>query len=190
VTQWPFWLGGLVLATVPLLHWLWLRRTFAVSGRITAIVDRLRGKRRDAGLAQADLIAALRAETAAEFGEDAVEAPGSPASAGPPPAPIAASATFMIGLVLGGVVAAVLAGGWATHWTLRGGDFATMIGEHSTWALLLGGVLVGFGTRMAGGCTSGHGLCGTSRLQPGSLLATATFFGTGILISLAIGAVA
>ncbi len=53
-------------------------------------------------------------------------------------------------------------------------------GLSSVLALLFGGGLVGFGTRLAKGCTSGHGLCGTARLQPGSLLATATFFGTGI----------
>jgi uncharacterized membrane protein YedE/YeeE len=53
-------------------------------------------------------------------------------------------------------------------------------GLPTIFALLIGGVLVGFGTRLARGCTSGHGLCGTARLQPGSLLATAIFFGTGI----------
>ena len=50
--------------------------------------------------------------------------------------------------------------------------------------LLLGGVLIGWGTRMSGGCTSGHGLCGVSRAQPGSLVATCAFFGTGIVVSL------
>ena len=49
--------------------------------------------------------------------------------------------------------------------------------------LAVGGVLVGVGTRMAGGCTSGHGLSGCSRLQPSSLIATASFFGTGIVVS-------
>ena len=45
--------------------------------------------------------------------------------------------------------------------------------------LLLAGGLVGFGTRMAGGCTSGHGVCGISRLPFRSLVATATFMATG-----------
>jgi hypothetical protein len=53
--------------------------------------------------------------------------------------------------------------------------------------LLAGGALVGFGTRMAGGCTSGHGMCGVSRFQKGSLLATAAFFGTGVVTSLLLG---
>jgi uncharacterized membrane protein YedE/YeeE len=50
-------------------------------------------------------------------------------------------------------------------------------------ALVGGGVLVGFGTRMAAGCTSGHGLCGVSRFQKGSMLSTAAFFGMGIVVS-------
>ena len=45
--------------------------------------------------------------------------------------------------------------------------------------LVAGGVLVGFGTRMGGGCTSGHGVCGISRLSPRSLVATAAFMVAG-----------
>ena len=45
--------------------------------------------------------------------------------------------------------------------------------------LVAGGVLVGFGTRMGGGCTSGHGVCGISRLSPRSLVATASFMVAG-----------
>jgi uncharacterized membrane protein YedE/YeeE len=41
--------------------------------------------------------------------------------------------------------------------------------------LVLAGLLVGFGTRLGGGCTSGHGVCGLARLSPRSLAATATF---------------
>jgi uncharacterized membrane protein YedE/YeeE len=49
--------------------------------------------------------------------------------------------------------------------------------------LFIGGVLVGFGTRLAGGCSSGHGLSGCGRLQPVSIVATAVFFGTAALVS-------
>ena len=42
------------------------------------------------------------------------------------------------------------------------------------------GAIVGFGTRMANGCTSGHGLCGTSRLSKRSIVATMTFFAVGV----------
>ena len=48
------------------------------------------------------------------------------------------------------------------------------------WAtLMVGGLLVGLGTRLANGCTSGHGVCGLARLLPRSLAATATFMAVG-----------
>lgn len=47
--------------------------------------------------------------------------------------------------------------------------------------LMLAGVLVGIGTRYGSGCTSGHAVCGLSRLSPRSLLATLTFMGTGFV---------
>jgi uncharacterized membrane protein YedE/YeeE len=43
------------------------------------------------------------------------------------------------------------------------------------------GLLVGFGTTLGSGCTSGHGVCGLSRLSPRSLIATLIFMGSGIL---------
>ncbi|MDM0019392.1 YeeE/YedE family protein [Variovorax saccharolyticus] len=46
-------------------------------------------------------------------------------------------------------------------------------------ALVVAGLLVGFGTRLGSGCTSGHGVCGLSRLSPRSLVATATFMAAG-----------
>lgn len=46
-------------------------------------------------------------------------------------------------------------------------------------ALILAGLLVGVGTRYGGGCTSGHGVCGLSRLSPRSLVATVVFMGAG-----------
>lgn len=47
--------------------------------------------------------------------------------------------------------------------------------------LILAGLLVGFGTRMGSGCTSGHGVCGLSRLSPRSMLATASFMAAGFV---------
>lgn len=53
----------------------------------------------------------------------------------------------------------------------------------------LAGLLVGFGTRMGNGCTSGHGLCGISRLSKRSIIATMTFFGVGVITATVVGAV-
>jgi len=46
----------------------------------------------------------------------------------------------------------------------------------------IAGLLVGFGTRLGSGCTSGHGVCGLSRLSPRSLVATGTFMAAGFAI--------
>ncbi len=48
--------------------------------------------------------------------------------------------------------------------------------------LVIAGLLVGVGTRYGGGCTSGHGVCGLSRLSPRSLIATLAFMGSGVAI--------
>jgi uncharacterized membrane protein YedE/YeeE len=48
------------------------------------------------------------------------------------------------------------------------------------------GLLVGFGTRFGSGCTSGHGVCGLSRLSPRSLVSTLTFMGAGFLMVYAV----
>lgn len=51
----------------------------------------------------------------------------------------------------------------------------------STATLIVAGLLVGFGTRMGGGCTSGHGVCGMSRLSPRSIAATLIFMLAGFV---------
>ena len=48
--------------------------------------------------------------------------------------------------------------------------------------VIAAGLLVGIGTRYASGCTSGHGVCGLSRLSPRSLVATASFMGAGFVL--------
>ncbi|NBV50043.1 YeeE/YedE family protein [bacterium] len=71
---------------------------------------------------------------------------------------------FFAGMLLGGVV---------LRFTLPNAFENTL--ERSDFSLVIAGVLVGWGTRLGSGCTSGHGICGVSRLSPRSLLATVTF---------------
>jgi uncharacterized membrane protein YedE/YeeE len=52
----------------------------------------------------------------------------------------------------------------------------------SLWIIALAGLLVGFGSRMGSGCTSGHGICGIARLSQRSIVATICFLLTGFLI--------
>lgn len=53
--------------------------------------------------------------------------------------------------------------------------------QTKSWTVIVAGLLVGFGTTLGNGCTSGHGVCGISRLSPRSIIATLTFIGAGVL---------
>jgi uncharacterized membrane protein YedE/YeeE len=161
MNYWPWWLGGAALAAAMVLHWVLVRRMMGVSGRFTSLVDRARS-----GEGPADLTGLL-----------------TPADGQPPSAHL----VFLIGLVLGGLLSAAFAGHVGLVAGITSVSFTRLThGSFATGAVLLftGGMLVGFGTRMAGGCTSGHGMCGVSRFQKGSLLATAAFFGSGVAVSL------
>jgi uncharacterized membrane protein YedE/YeeE len=89
---------------------------------------------------------------------------------------------FLAGLVLGGMISAVLAGGWHPSWEL--GVFDRVIGwgplGKTLW-MFGGGSLIGFGTRLAGGCTSGHGIFGISNFEASSIVSTLTFMAAGIV---------
>ncbi len=76
---------------------------------------------------------------------------------------------FVIGLPLGAYLVARLAGGVQVSF------------PPSLLPLIAGGLLVGFGTRLGSGCTSGHGVCGLSRLSPRSMVATALFMASGFV---------
>jgi uncharacterized membrane protein YedE/YeeE len=86
------------------------------------------------------------------------------------------------GLVLGGLISALLGGGWEPTWAL--GLFDTEIGWGHAGKLVwmfAGGLFIGFGTRLAGGCTSGHGIFGLSNLELPSLVSTVSFMAAGVV---------
>jgi len=85
-------------------------------------------------------------------------------------------AAFVAGLVLAGL------GGVLVY----PAAFASHL-ERSPALLALGGLLVGFGSRLGNGCTSGHGVCGLSRASPRSLASVATFMATGALVASVVG---
>jgi uncharacterized membrane protein YedE/YeeE len=88
---------------------------------------------------------------------------------------------LLAGLVLGGFLSAVLGGGWTPTWAL--GRFDQVIGMGPAGKLawmFAGGLLIGFGTRLGGGCTSGHGIFGLSNFELPSLLTTVSFMAGGI----------
>lgn len=77
---------------------------------------------------------------------------------------------FVLGLLAGGFIMASFAP-----------QLFTVAIDRSLATVVVAGLLVGVGTRMGNGCTSGHGVCGISRGSPRSLVATVTFVATGIL---------
>ncbi|NVD35197.1 YeeE/YedE family protein [Marinobacter lutaoensis] len=76
---------------------------------------------------------------------------------------------FLVGLI-----------GAPAVWRL-GGEWPAIRIEAGYPALIIAGLLVGLGTRYASGCTSGHGVCGLSRLSPRSLVATLSFMAAGFI---------
>lgn len=89
---------------------------------------------------------------------------------------------FLAGLLLGGLLSALLGGGWHPTWALGLWDRSLGAGPwvKSLW-MFAGGLLVGIGTRIAGGCTSGHGIFGVAHLEKASWLATLSFLASGML---------
>ena len=87
-------------------------------------------------------------------------------SSGPPRG---AATLFVVGLPLGAALVTLVAGPVPAHF------------PGSPTLLIVAGLLVGFGTRLGSGCTSGHGVCGISRLSPRSLASTGVFLATGMV---------
>ena len=83
---------------------------------------------------------------------------------------------FLVGLVLGPLI-----------YNLISGKEINISISSSLILLIIGGTLVGFGTRISGGCTSGHGISGISRFSLRSIIATITFMIVGILTVLVTG---
>ena len=84
---------------------------------------------------------------------------------------------FTLGLLFAGILAAIFA------------PESLKAPSVNTGVLILAGLLVGVGTRLANGCTSGHGICGLSRLSGRSVVAVATFMSVGILTRLILGGI-
>lgn len=85
---------------------------------------------------------------------------------------------FVLGLVIAPLIYQVISG--------RAPAFNL---DANTPLIIVGGLLVGFGTRLGSGCTSGHGICGISRLSPRSIVSVLIFMAAGVLTVIAAKAV-
>lgn len=100
-------------------------------------------------------------------------------------------AWFLAGILLGSLIFRLLAGadtvgdgyGWLTREFT--GDWSWVVGP----LLALGGAMIGYGAKLAGGCTAGNGLCGTALGSAASIVATATFMAVAVGATFLIDAV-
>jgi len=198
IEYWPWWLGAIGLAAISVFNFLLVGRLLGVSGSWAKVVGWKDDRARNAELKNLTenkdkMGDALLAETLAEFGESSLGALSdnadhekldqSAVKAGQH-TPWTVHLVFLIFMFVGGFLAAILADDFAIEFTLSPVHSQIFGEDWEVWlALLLGGVMVGFGTQMAGGCTSGHGLSGCARLIPASIVATMTFMGSAILLS-------
>ena len=181
---WPWWAGGLAVAAIAVLVPLATGRFLGVSSVYAALF----AKRSEDEVSLDELERALLAETEAEFGPLAAEESKPPLRDRLAALRIAAEKfrpLFLVGMLVGAAVVAVLSGkvgplaSLGASFDLRYGGF----GPAPMLALVASGVLIGLGTRVAGGCTSGHGISGVARGERGSLLSTMTFWTTGMLVT-------
>ena len=82
---------------------------------------------------------------------------------------------FLLGLIIGPII-----------YSFSGNEMVSVL-KNSIPLLIIGGLLVGFGTKIGSGCTSGHGVCGISRFSLRSIIATITFIVTGVITVLIFG---
>lgn len=201
---WPWWLGGAALAFTAIGFPLLVNAPLGVSGALGRLL-RWRSDRPGAAPTQdpagttcgggptpvssSPTSTNLNPSTLAPVpggdccgGSLPPAAPGAPAITGPDRT---ANLAFLLAMLVGGAIAGWVGG--QTWTTARlSPEFHRLLGSGSLQTLTVlfgGGVLVGLGTRLSGGCTSGHGLSGCGRLQPASLVATAVFFGVAIAVS-------
>jgi len=205
---WSWWVSAIALSALSIGFFIMLRRPMGVSGCWARVV--MRKNDRSVNEAEAPfrenpmlLKDSLMAATIDEFGREAVvdflkqrkgqqsHSPVSGIAKLAARTPWTCHMTFLLALAIGGFIAANLSGHFSFRpnlGELHTSLFGTGIGYWIT--LMIGGAMVGFGTQMAGGCTSGHGLNGCSRFVPASLIATTVFFSTAVAVSMLIHFVA
>ncbi len=204
---WSWWIGALALGLFAVIFSLLTGKPLGVSGSWLSIARRKDDAvlKESAKVLEADeeqVKDDLMAMTLAEFGEDALEdipqrregeADANTAADKPKMkqefVPWTVHVVFLASMFFGSYLASLTVGDFSL--SLQLSDIHSRIFENTgeAWiALLIGGMMVGFGTQMAGGCTSGHGLSGTAQLVPASMLSTFVFFGSASALTLLMNA--
>ena len=201
---WSWWFSALMLTALAMGFFIATRRTISGSGNWTRVVARdnrddiiqAEGSFRDNPEMLKD---ALMKATIEEFGYKAVvdflaerkgetqpEEPTKPIKTAEH-TPWSVHMFFLFMLIVGGFVAANIAGSFEFRFDLGKLHTSLFGGGMGYWiTLIIGGAMLGFGSRLGGGCSFGHGLGGCPRFVPASLIATMAFFTTAIIVSVAI----
>ncbi|WP_455198078.1 YeeE/YedE family protein [Kaarinaea lacus] len=186
---WPWWLGGLALAGLTIFFRLATSKPLGVSGswlQVTTWRKQREKARAEKAITQDTSAAsnAMMAAALAEFGEDALDdaitdsAEVAPAQSKPvaTPAPWTAHLLFLVCMFCGGLLWAFYTGNF--HIQMQLSELHTQLsgtGWKMFFVLFIGGLFVGIGTQMAGGCSSGLGLCGCANLSRDRMIGTVFF---------------
>lgn len=181
---WPWWSGGLAVAGIAVLYPLLTGRLLGVSSLYASLFE----KRAARSAPLSELEAALLAETEAEFGPGTATEQRSTIAVRMQRLRLEAERSrpwFLVGMLLGPALFVWALGGLRLSFTLgerfdaRYGSFGALPAA----VLVVSGVLIGFGARLGGGCTSGHGISGFARGERGSLLTTFVFWTTALVVA-------
>ena len=164
IRTWPGWVAGPLVGLYVVAFFYFRRRNLGASSGFPAVLERLRGQD---GLNWSQP-------------NDPLRLPFDPRDQAPQ-----WRIWWLLGLLAAGFCCYLLGADGTGGWQLPGLEAA--FPHWSAWAkagvLFLGGILIGFGTRMSGGCTSGHAIFGISQRQLPSLGATAVFFSVGMAVA-------
>ena len=196
IEYWSWWQGGLALGGLTILFRILLSRPLGISGswlRITSSRAERKAEQ-DANQLAGDSEAmndAFLAATLDEFGKHDLlkQSAKSQAPAAvqrrQTPATFGQHAIFLFCIFIGALLSAIFSGRFDIEFELSSRLTQLSHGLAASWVyLLLGGMMVGFGTQMAGGCTTGHGLSGCAQLSAASLSATAVFFLSAVITAI------
>lgn len=198
---WSWWIGALALGLFAVFFSILTGKPLGVSGSWLSIARRkddavLKASAEVLNGNQDDVKDDLMAMTMAEFGEDVFtdnpQRREGEANADPVTTPKlkqeftpwTVHVTFLVTMFLGSYLATLYTGEVSMSIELSALHAKIFENTGEAWlALLFGGMMVGFGTQMAGGCTSGHGLSGTAQLIPVSIFSTIVFFGSATALT-------
>jgi len=178
---WPWWWGALAIGGIATAYPLISGRMLGVSSLYASLFERGRPRREPVSEFEAALMAATEAEFGADVMKDTTEDARSKLSRWRLGAE-AVRPLFLVGMIVGPALLGLALGDFRWSLTL-GKDFDGRYGTFGALpiaVLVVSGILIGFGTRLGGGCTSGHGISGVARGQSGSLVTTAVFWSTAL----------